>query len=104
MTQWAKQVSPTNALPEYPRPQMTRANWQSLNGLWDYGLTDAAATTAPATYAGHILVPYPYEAALSGVGKPSIPDQRLWYHRTFHTTRRLAGAARPLALRRGQLG
>lgn len=24
MTRWAKQVSPGNALPEYPRPQMTR--------------------------------------------------------------------------------
>ena len=82
-TRWAKLVSPTNALPDYPRPQMTRARWQSLNGPWDYGLTVSAATIAPATYDGKILVPYPYEAPLSGVGKASPATQRLWYRRTF---------------------
>ncbi len=82
-TQWAKQVSPQNALPEYPRPQMTRANWQSLNGLWSYGLTDAATASAPAAMSDQILVPFVYESALSGVGKPSIPTQKLWYKRSF---------------------
>jgi hypothetical protein len=38
MTRWAKEVSATNALPEYPRPQLVRAEWQNLNGLWDYGI------------------------------------------------------------------
>ena len=32
-TKWAEEVSPTNAHPEYPRPQMVRSEWQSLNGL-----------------------------------------------------------------------
>jgi len=82
-TRWAKLVSPANALPDYPRPQMTRARWQSLNGSWDYGLTDSAATAPPAAYDGKILVPYPYEAPLSGVGKASPVTQRLWYRRTF---------------------
>ena len=82
-TQWAKQVSPANALPEYPRPQMTRPNWKNLNGLWNYGLTDSAATASPAAMNEQILVPYVYESALSGVGKPSVPDQKLWYKRSF---------------------
>jgi hypothetical protein len=82
-TRWDKDVSPTSPLPEYPRPQMVRSQWQSLNGAWDYAVVDAAVTTPPMAYAGKILVPYPYEAALSGIGKPSIPDQRLWYRRTF---------------------
>lgn len=82
-TRWSKDVSPTNALPEYPRPQMTRTRWQSLNGLWEYGLTDSGTDAAPAAYAGQILVPYPYESALSGVHKPSPVTQRLWYRRTF---------------------
>lgn len=83
VTRWAKDVSPKNALPDYPRPQMTRNSWQNLNGLWDFALTDAAATAPPTAFDGKILVPYPYESALSGVGKPSIPDRRLWYRRTF---------------------
>jgi beta-galactosidase/beta-glucuronidase len=82
-TRWAGEVSPTNALPEYPRPQLTRPKWLSLNGLWSYGLSDAGATSTPAALHGKILVPFPYESSLSGVGKPSIPDQKLWYRRTF---------------------
>src|ERR1035438_4334772 len=27
MTRWAAEVSPTNALPEYPRPQLVRPDW-----------------------------------------------------------------------------
>lgn len=82
MTRWAKLVSPTNALPEYPRPQMVRPDWQSLNGLWDYAITDKNTTT-PANYDGKILVPFPIESALLGVMKAFLPSQRLWYHRTF---------------------
>ena len=83
-TRWAKLVSPTNALPDYPRPQMTRTRWQSLNGPWDYALTDSEATAPPAAFdGGKILVPFPYEAPLSGVGKASPTSQRLWYRRTF---------------------
>ena len=82
-TRWDKVVSHISPLPDYPRPQMTRTRWQNLNGPWDYALTDAAVTTAPASHDGKILVPYPYESALSGVGKPSPATQRLWYRRTF---------------------
>ncbi|PQV63506.1 Glycosyl hydrolases family 2, TIM barrel domain [Abditibacterium utsteinense] len=82
-TQWAQQVSPQNALPEYPRPQMTRKNWQSLNGLWFYGLSAAASSAAPAAMSGKILVPFPYESSLSGIGKPSPVTQKVWYKRTF---------------------
>jgi len=41
MTRWAKHVSPKNALPEYPRPQMVRKDWLNLNGLWDYAVIDS---------------------------------------------------------------
>jgi hypothetical protein len=81
-TRWAAAVSPENALPEYPRPQMVRHDWLNLNGLWDYALTGHAAA-APTTFGDHILVPFAYESSLSGVGKPSVPDQRLWYRRGF---------------------
>ena len=83
MTDWAKKVTPDKVLPEYPRPQMKRKNWRNLNGLWNYALSEKTATTAPAANDGQILVPYPYESALSGVGKKSQPDKKLWYRRSF---------------------
>jgi hypothetical protein len=81
-TRWAKEVSPANALTEYPRPQMVRAQWQNMNGLWQYAIT-AKDAAAPATYEGQILVPYPIESALSGVKKEVLPNQNLWYKRSF---------------------
>jgi hypothetical protein len=81
-TRWAKDVSPTNALKEYPRPQMVRDQWQNLNGLWDYAITPKNGN-APASWEGKILVPYPIESALSGVKKALLPDQLLWYKKTI---------------------
>ncbi|HPY29630.1 MAG TPA: glycoside hydrolase family 2 TIM barrel-domain containing protein [Verrucomicrobiota bacterium] len=82
MTRWAAEVSPRNAHPEYPRPQMVRADWQNLNGLWAYAVTDRAAA-APTHWDGQILVPFPIESALSGVMRRVYETNRLWYRRTF---------------------
>jgi len=82
MTSWAKEVGPTNALPDYPRPQLVRPRWLNLNGLWEYAVT-ARDAARPQKYDGGILVPFPLEAPLSGVKKPIKPDQRLWYRRDF---------------------
>ena len=90
MTRWAKDVKPDEALPEYPRPQMVRAEWQNLNGLWDYAIV-ARDSTQPAQWAGQILVPFPIESALSGVMKPLNPDERLWYHRAFDVPKKWKG-------------
>lgn len=82
-TRWAKDVTPEKVLPEYPRPQMVRNEWQNLNGLWQYAITDSSASKFPSKYDGQILVPYPLESALSGVKKTLLPTQYLWYKRTF---------------------
>ncbi len=81
LTRWAQEVSPTNVLPEYPRPHMVRDVWQNLNGLWDYAITGKTDDHRPETWSGKILVPFCIESALSGVMQPLKPDQRLWYRR-----------------------
>ncbi|MDF2673402.1 MAG: Beta-galactosidase [Clostridiales bacterium] len=82
MTRWAKEVNPQSVLPEYPRPQMVREEWINLNGLWDYSIK-AINEEETSEYDGKILVPFPIEAVLSGVKKPLMPDERLWYRRSF---------------------
>jgi len=80
-TQWADQVGPDNAHPEYPRPQLTRSAWRNLNGSWQF----AAATAGEQPPVGkdlaeRILVPYPVESQLSGLERH---EDRMWYRRTF---------------------
>jgi hypothetical protein len=87
MTRWAKDVSPDNVHPEYPRPQMVRKDWTNLNGLWDYAIRPVGEENAPGEFDGQILVPFPLESALSGVMKRLAPDQRLWYRRTIEVAK-----------------
>ena len=81
-TKWAEEVSPTNAHPEYPRPQMLRPEWKSLNGLWDYAVTPKSEA-CPKAFDGKILVPFAIESSLSGVGKALTPEDALWYRTSF---------------------
>ena len=80
-TRWAKDVSPTNALPEYPRPQMVRKEWKSLNGLWQFeAAKEGEEPPVGKDLSEQILVPYPVESALSGIMRH---EARMWYRRTF---------------------
>lgn len=82
-TEWATKVDPANPLPDYPRPQLVRKKWTNLNGLWQYTiLPKTAGTSIPSAFAGQILVPYPVESSLSGVGKTVGDSSVLWYNRT----------------------
>jgi hypothetical protein len=80
-TPWTHDVSPTNALPDYPRPQLTRSRWQNLNGVWQFAAASAGDTPpAGKDLAERILVPYPVESALSGIKRHV---DHMWYRRTF---------------------
>ncbi|ROP34811.1 AbfB domain-containing protein [Saccharothrix texasensis] len=98
-TPWTGQVSTTNPLPEYPRPQMTRPDWQSLNGEWQFlnPATDGAGNVnryaAPPlgqTLPERVLVPYPVESALSGIMRNDNRDL-MFYRRTFTVPQNWSG-------------
>lgn len=80
-TVWGENLDPQNVLPEYPRPQLVRGEWQNLNGLWNYAIRPLGET--PEEFDGEILVPFAAESALSGVGRCPGAANGLWYERTF---------------------
>jgi beta-galactosidase/beta-glucuronidase len=90
MTKWGKAVMPENAWRSYPRPQMVRADWQNLNGLWDYAIVKAEAPQ-PERMDGKILVPFAVESQLSGVQRKVLPEDRIWYRRSFAVPANWAG-------------
>ncbi len=89
MTKWAQDVTPDKVLPEYPRPQMAREKWLNLNGLWQLAFAkEGEGPPVGENLPERILVPFPVESALSGVGKHA---DRLWYRRTFTVPKEWSG-------------
>ncbi|MDG4826295.1 AbfB domain-containing protein [Asanoa sp. WMMD1127] len=84
-TPWTAQALNGTPLPEYPRPQMTRPDWQNLNGEWQ--LRQSATDDAPqfnTNLPERVNVPFPVESALSGVMRaPGDNRNYLFYRRTF---------------------
>lgn len=81
-TKWARFVNPDRVHPEYPRPQLVRTEWLNLNGLWDLAILPKESSK-PENWPYKILVPFPIESALSGIGRQISENERLWYRRTF---------------------
>lgn len=73
----------------YPRPMLERSAWVSLDGDWDYAVRLAAGDVAddpivepePAGWDGTIRVPYAIEWEASGVARPLLPWEVLFYRR-----------------------
>jgi hypothetical protein len=88
-TRWSKDVDPKNPLPEYPRPQLVRDRWRSLNGVWQFAAAQQGeAAPSGRDLAERIVVPYPVESRLSGIGRH---EERMWYRRTFEVPRSWSG-------------
>ncbi len=88
-TRWTDQVDPHNVHGEYPRPQMIRRRWKSLNGIWQFAAAaDSEAPPINRELAERILVPFPVESALSGIMRF---EERVWYRRTFEVPRDWSG-------------
>jgi beta-galactosidase/beta-glucuronidase len=88
-TEWTGQVTADNVLPEYPRPQLVRPDWQSLNGVWEFApANEGEPPPFGQGLAERVLVPFPIESALSGVQRH---HDRMWYRRGFTLPEAWAG-------------
>ena len=81
----------TIPLPEHPRPDFMRADWENLNGSWsfsldslDVGLADGW-TLGETVFADTITVPFSWAAPLSGIGRKDVHIG--WYSRTIDIPR-----------------
>jgi hypothetical protein len=81
LTPWTRSVSTVAPLPEYPRPQLVRSRWLSLNGRWQYERGQPGeAPPFGRGLAQTILVPFPVQSPLSGIQRE---DTWGWYQRAF---------------------
>lgn len=71
--------------PDYPRPRLARTAWRNLNGPWSFAFAgDADLDAGPpdrSVYDREIVVPFPPESALSGIGDTGF-HASLWYRRS----------------------
>jgi hypothetical protein len=80
-TRWATAVSPAKVHAEYPRPQLVRERWLNLNGIWEFKeLKQDEQVEFGKSLPERILVPFPIESSLSGIGRRM---QRAVYRREF---------------------
>ena len=68
----------------YPRPQLRRAEWTSLDGEWDFALDPEGAWTLPGqvVWNRRITVPFAPETPASGIGEDGY-FCACWYRRSF---------------------
>jgi len=66
----------------YPRPQLRRERWTSLNGVWDFAADHGRAWHRPAdvTWTERIRVPFSPESDASGIGRSEYLAA-CWYRR-----------------------
>jgi beta-galactosidase/beta-glucuronidase len=80
-------AQPAVPRPEFPQPQFERADWQTLNGPWQFEFDDGNVGLAERWYSGDrpfgrtITVPYAFESPLSGIGDTTFHPW-VWYRRT----------------------
>lgn len=72
----------------YPRPQLERPDWTSLNGRWNFAFDRERRYTRPSDITDWPLtieVPFPPESAASGIGDLGY-RHACWYQREFELT------------------
>ncbi len=84
--QFSVLAQPIIPLPEHPRPDFERANWQNLNGYWDFAFDKNEVGIADNWAAGNkifdkkILVPFAWGSPLSEINDEA---DIAWYSKTI---------------------
>ncbi|MFM2088346.1 MAG: hypothetical protein RLZZ237_3215, partial [Pseudomonadota bacterium] len=75
---------------EYPRPQLVREGWMSLNGAWDFTYDDDLRLRGPEDdieWDHQIVVPFAPESAASGLADENF-HPCVWYRLNFDLAQR----------------
>jgi beta-galactosidase/beta-glucuronidase len=74
----------TSSTMGYPRPQLRRDQWLSLDGTWDFEIENEPTSRSPdqVEWRSKIVVPFSPETSRSGVGDTGL-YRACWYRRTF---------------------
>ena len=71
---------------DYPRPQLVRPDWMSLNGTWEFDFDDTRQGLLSgwqnSRLRDRIEVPFPYQSELSCFGEKGVHEV-VWYSRLF---------------------
>ncbi|MDQ3648920.1 MAG: glycoside hydrolase family 2 [Acidobacteriota bacterium] len=93
--------------PEHPRPDFVRADWQTLNGAWEFefddadrGLAERWYATSGKSFSKRIQVPYAFQSKLSGIGDTAFHDV-VWYRRAVRIPENFRRDARRVMLNFG---
>ena len=78
-TPYAEKMDKVPPWSVYPRPQLKRDSFLSLNGEWNFKVTRGE----DAVYDGRITVPFPPESKLSGVERRILKGEVMSYSRSF---------------------
>ena len=76
--------APDPSAHEYPRPQLRRSRWTSLNGVWEFALDsrDQWRAASDVQWKDTIVVPFSPETPASGIGDTGF-HRACWYRRAF---------------------
>ena len=80
---------------EYPRPQLVRQCWHSLNGTWRFSFDDSDIGLMNKFYISpsfenEIIVPFCYQSDISGIDDKS-SHEIMWYHKEFEIPKHMEG-------------
>ncbi|MBQ9047264.1 MAG: hypothetical protein IJ120_05145 [Solobacterium sp.] len=82
LSPWGEKLNRYHPLQEYPRMQLQRDSYVSLNGHWDFCITNGEVPENTADWQ-EIIVPFALGSKLCGTDRELKPGEVLWYRKYF---------------------